>query len=78
MMDKLEMTIGFGEHERCSPNLFSFPETMTDAREQFHKEMRRERKNKQIEKYVFYLLVLISLLICSVCIYAYLFSYNLS
>lgn len=40
--------------------------------------MKRKRKNKQIEKYVFYLLVFISLLICSVCIYAYLLSYNLS
>ena len=37
---------------------------MTDAREQFHKIMKQEKRNKQLEKYFLYLLTFLSLLIC--------------
>ncbi len=45
---------------------------MTDAREQFYKVMKQEKRNKLLEKYFLYLLIFLSLLICFVCTYFYL------
>ena len=50
---------------------------MTDAREQFYKVMKQEKRNKLLEKYFLYLLIFLSLLICFVCTYFYLFDNRL-